>query len=310
MSTIFCSGKLTALIGNLAPAKEATQPIEKLYGWNAHLFMLGGKKCILFMNKATYYVCFRLGVAKRDLANLSAFFRDCLVQQLKADQLLDWPFLQEWGDPAAEHKYYGPDNDKVMVGTINHVVQNIRYAYDGRRALSADLEVRYGRVYNEYPTGALKLKTPMYEIARLANGGVPVPPTPPKNPFGLSDDPNPEFRIAEPLSDIVRIGAEKILLQYCDDRIPDEYKDEIRLACRFEGDSAILSEQRPDWEGGPKWSDMAIIRFRYHKKTACWTVYWCDSHHAWHLCDDFEPNESLQELIDAVDDDDSARFWG
>ncbi len=310
MANIFCSGKLSTLIGALPLAKEATQPIDRMDSWNAHLFMLGGKKCIIFVNKATIFTCFKLGVAKRELADLGKFFQSCVSQQLKANELSALPLLANWATPSEDHQFFRTDNDRVMVGTINNFVDLFRYSYDGR-VLGPDVEVKYGCVANDYLVGALKLRTPMDEIARLANGGVPVPRKPPTNPFGYPEgNQNPEFLISEPLSELVRLGAEKRLLQFCEDRIPPEYRDQIRLECKFEGDSAILSERRPDWQGGPDWSDMEIIRFRYNNKTAKWTVHWCDSRHKWHLCDDFEPCEALQELIDAVDEDGSGRFWG
>ncbi len=312
MATIFCSTKLSALIGNSLPAAVAApQPIDKMNSWNGHLFLLGGKKCIVFVNKATFFTMFKLGVAKRDLADLGKFFQSCLTQQLKASELTQLPLLANWVEPAAEHQFFRTDNDKVMVGTINNIVDIFRYGYKGQ-TLDPDFEVKLGAIANGYPTGALKLKTPLYEIARLANGGVPVPPTRPKSPFGpdLPGSPNPEFLISEPLSEIMRFGAERILKEFCEDRIPPEYHDQIRLECKFDGDSAIISERRPDWEGGPNWSDMAIIRFRYSNRTARWTVYWCDSKHKWHLCDDFEPTESLANLVIEVDEDESGRFWG
>ena len=313
MATIFCSTKLSTLIGNsLQAASAAAQPIDKMDSWNGHLFLLGGKKCIVFVNKATLFTMFKLGVVKRDLADLNKFFQSCLTQQLKASGLTELPLLATWVTPASEHQFFRTDNDKVMVGTINHLVENFRYLYKGE-ALGPDLEARYGSFANDYMQGALKNKTPLDEIARLANGGVPVPPKPPKSPLVRDEaegHPNPEFLISEPLSEIVRFGADRILKEFCEDRVPYEYRDQIRLECKFDGDSAIISERRPDWEGGPNWSDMAIIRFRYNNRTARWTVYWCDSKDKWHLCDDFEPTESLADLVIEVDEDESGRFWG
>ena len=312
MATIFCSTKLSALIGNSLPAAAAaTQPIDKMNAWNGHLFLLGGKKCIVFVNKATFFSMFKLGVAKRDLADLSKFFQNCITQQLKASELTELPLLASWVAPSTEHRFFRTDNDKVMVGTINNLVDNFRYGYDGQ-ALEPSLEEKFGSSANGWILGALKNRSPLDEIARLANGGVPVPQQPPRSPFGPNEggQPNPEFLITEPLSEIVRFGAERILKEFCEDRVPFEYRDQIRLECSFEGESAILSECRPDWQGGPEWTKMPIVRFRYNNKTARWTVYWCDSNEKWRLCGDFEPSESLADLVVDVDEDVSGRFWG
>ncbi len=59
----------------------------------------------------------------------------------------------------------------------------------------------------------------------------------------------------------------------------------------------------------PNCSFMAIIGFRYDNKPANYTVYRCYSDNKWHLCDYFEQNESLQALIEGVDEDQSGQFW-
>jgi hypothetical protein len=84
----------------------------------------------------------------------------------------------------------------------------------------------------------------------------------------------------------------------------------VRYELRFEGDSAILTECRADWMGGPDWTRLDLARFRYNPNTVKWTLYWYGTDNKWHLCGDIKPMASLPALVIEMDADDSGRFWG
>jgi hypothetical protein len=67
MTRVYCTKKLKDFIGNV----EETFPDDfydiKLSDWNAHLFFVEKRKCIVFVNILTYYSVFIADILKKDL---------------------------------------------------------------------------------------------------------------------------------------------------------------------------------------------------------------------------------------------------
>ena len=78
-NNIFCSVKLQKFLGS--PLKDMTivDPGNK-WGWNAHLFYTERKKCLIFVNKHTYYSLFIPDLLKKDVENFENLFVNRLMQ--------------------------------------------------------------------------------------------------------------------------------------------------------------------------------------------------------------------------------------
>lgn len=55
---------------------------------------------------------------------------------------------------------------------------------------------------------------------------------------------------------------------------------------------------------------MPVARLRYTKSTGLWSLYWRDQHAAFHEYLQAAPSTSIAELLDEVDRDPTALFWG
>ena len=112
------------------------------------------------------------------------------------------------------------------------------------------------------------------------------------------------------LPEDVRAKAAETLSTYCSARVPDKYKDKLRLGFRFRGNSVTLFEGRPAFTRPDIWIDSVVAQFRYDAETKLWTLYCADRNSRWHKYWDFDPSPDLMALLAEVDADPTGIFWG
>lgn len=129
MPTIYCSTKLTSLIGpqNLVVDVQQNES-GRLNAWNAQMFFIQSRKCILVANKATLYSFVRLNVLKKDFKDLTSFFIDSLTTQLEADGLHKEFEFNDWLDRNNRVDFCRTDNDKRVIGSINDLIYQLKVA--------------------------------------------------------------------------------------------------------------------------------------------------------------------------------------
>jgi frataxin-like iron-binding protein CyaY len=114
-----------------------------------------------------------------------------------------------------------------------------------------------------------------------------------------------------PMPEQERTLAEAILQRYCDEKIPDNIRDQLRLTYTFEDNSFILLEERPPIDSNSDvWLADPVAKFVYKKAEKLWHLLWLGQDLQWH---DFSPPERSSEfsrLLDKVDEDVTAIFWG
>jgi hypothetical protein len=167
MATIYCSQKLSTLLGLPRKSKELTTATVDPHSWNAQLFYLNKRKCLLFMHKQTLYAFLVLNIVKKDLGDFPKFFRQHFTDQLFADQLSNsqtTTFL----DTAYEFITFFPtDNDKRIIGSINDCIFRIRI-YDSRREGTQSLSPTYvGYQLNKTPMGAIDYADPYEKMKKF-----------------------------------------------------------------------------------------------------------------------------------------------
>jgi len=82
MATIYCSQKLSTLLGLPKKHKDGTFAEAGSHCWNAMLFYLNKRKCLLFKHKSTLYSFLAFDIVKHDLSDFTNFFRQHLTDQL------------------------------------------------------------------------------------------------------------------------------------------------------------------------------------------------------------------------------------
>lgn len=153
--TIYCSKKLETFLGQVTPTIP-TAP--SMFGdWNGHLFTINRKKCLIFMNNKTCYSVVMTNVFKKDVRDFGQVFKERLIQQLnhdlKINESQETKLRGEFGNILISRS----NNDKKIIGTINHHVDNLKYNDYGREENWDDIEIT--SILNKYLVGTKILTT-------------------------------------------------------------------------------------------------------------------------------------------------------
>jgi hypothetical protein len=111
---------------------------------------------------------------------------------------------------------------------------------------------------------------------------------------------------AIPELDIARVQ------RWCDARVPEHVRDQVRVECDVSGRAVTIVECRPPWhpDAGPEWMRQPIARLRFTKSRSEWTLYWPDRNSAFHRYDLAPPTAHVGDLLAEVDRDPTCIFWG
>jgi uncharacterized protein with HEPN domain len=99
---------------------------------------------------------------------------------------------------------------------------------------------------------------------------------------------------------------------YCAERIPSQYLDEVRVECTrrgnnltiFETRAPLQPEQRRDWTRQP------VAQLRYDPSSRHWTLYCADRNGRWHRYTHSQPSQTIRTLLRDITADPTGIFWG
>lgn len=173
MANIFCTKKLEKLVGKNLIASESVSD-ELLGNWNANLFPLNGRKCLIIMNDVSYYSLIFLDILKKDLLNFHELFYQRLIEQLDYDQVNFSIDCSPKLITACEANFLRTNNNRKALGTMNEFVYQLNYHfhtdYNGSFG-HTNLPELNNRLTNNF-VGALKPKqfeygNPIEEMQKL-----------------------------------------------------------------------------------------------------------------------------------------------
>ena len=99
--------------------------------------------------------------------------------------------------------------------------------------------------------------------------------------------------------------------KYCEEKTPQQFRNEMRVEVGVRGKSVTIFECRPPWDNqGTEWSRQPIGQLRYDPEAARWTLFWADRNSRWHLYEDLDADQPVQVLLDEINDDPTGIFWG
>jgi hypothetical protein len=111
---------------------------------------------------------------------------------------------------------------------------------------------------------------------------------------------------------VIPDGAVERVQQWADARVPEHVRDQIRIELDVTDRTITILECRPPWrpDGGDEWTRFPIARLRYTKVRGEWSLYWRDRNLAFHKSDLLHPSPDPRDLLDEIDSDPTAIFWG
>lgn len=111
-------------------------------------------------------------------------------------------------------------------------------------------------------------------------------------------------RSALPELDLERIR------RYCAGRVPPQFADEIRIEVDVRGRSVTVRECRPPWKPEwVEWSRRPVAQLRYDEASGRWRLYAADRNGRW-LSYPKPPSQQVARLLDEIEADPTAIFWG
>jgi hypothetical protein len=103
-----------------------------------------------------------------------------------------------------------------------------------------------------------------------------------------------------------------VVSAYCESRVPDDLRDELRYECSSRGGGITISEHRPPWnpELGSDWTELKVAQLRYDASEGTWSLYGRLSSDRWFQYDDVAPAPTVVPLLEELTADPTGIFWG
>jgi hypothetical protein len=100
--------------------------------------------------------------------------------------------------------------------------------------------------------------------------------------------------------------------RWCSQRVPAYLCDQVRVECDAGRGHLTIVECRQPWRNdmGAEWTRFPIARLRYTKAGKSWSLYWRDRNLRFHRYDQLPPSPHVDDLLQEVDRDPAAIFWG
>jgi hypothetical protein len=157
MADIYCTKKLEKVLGK-SHITSTPEVSHRLGSWNANLFPLSGRKCLIMTNDVTCYTLLFLDILKKDLLNFQDLFYERLIDQLEYDgievSLSCAPELLNHCSPA----FRRTNNNRKILGTMNDFVFQIDYIFQLDYAANLRLThvAELNNRLNDFLVGALR----------------------------------------------------------------------------------------------------------------------------------------------------------
>jgi hypothetical protein len=103
---------------------------------------------------------------------------------------------------------------------------------------------------------------------------------------------------------------ERIIGGFCRRRTQPDVADELRLVYQIDGQSVVISEERPDGRDPGKLMHTPVAKLRFVRTSGLWTLYWMRADQRWHAYEPAPPSRDLAELVEVVDRDQYCAFFG
>ncbi len=113
------------------------------------------------------------------------------------------------------------------------------------------------------------------------------------------------------LSEFETKRIEKSVNNLIESRRPEpNLRDEFDISFRISGQSFEIFEIRPRWDDPSIKIEGSIAKATFVKSTKKWKLYWQRADMKWHRYELVGKSDSLDEIINAIDQDQYGCFWG
>ena len=112
------------------------------------------------------------------------------------------------------------------------------------------------------------------------------------------------------MSDVPELDLARIR-RYCDEKIPAQHLDNLRMEVEVRDKSVTIVECRAPWqpELSDEWTRHGVAQLRYDPESRSWSLFCADRNSRRQL---FEPHAhgSAEELLAEIEEVQTGIFWG
>jgi len=112
------------------------------------------------------------------------------------------------------------------------------------------------------------------------------------------------------LTELEKKRIEKIFTDYCEKKVPLQYRNELRVEFQIRGNDVCLFECRAPWRGEGEWTSSKIARFKKDPKTETWQLNWADRNNKWREYPPLPFHARIEKLLEEVEKNENGAFWG
>ena len=112
------------------------------------------------------------------------------------------------------------------------------------------------------------------------------------------------FSVLEKKLIVKRVGA------FCDTRVPEKARGQLKNGYRIEGQNIVIFESRPRWDQPSEWMNLDYAKLTYVKTRGVWKLYWKRASGKWNLYEPHAESRELSELIETIAEDQYGCFFG
>lgn len=114
--------------------------------------------------------------------------------------------------------------------------------------------------------------------------------------------------VAMPLPPLIRRLLDTKIGAWCDDRVPEHIRDQLRYEHGIRGSAATIFEVRPIWDGSPGETRGKVAQIRFDGEV--FALYNSDRNGKWHFFEPFEPTKDLDAVLSRIGRDETGIFFG
>ena len=111
-------------------------------------------------------------------------------------------------------------------------------------------------------------------------------------------------------NDIEKQRIKKFVGGFCQERIPDHQRSQIKVYYEVRGYDIKIIETRPHYMKSTEWTETPIARLKYDPDTMEWQLYWMRASGKWGKYVWLKPTKNIQSLVDEIARDPHGAFWG
>lgn len=103
---------------------------------------------------------------------------------------------------------------------------------------------------------------------------------------------------------------EQTVGRFCQKRSPAHLRDKLCLEYAIKGHDVIIVERRPKWDEPSKWTESPAAKLKFIRSANKWRLYWMRADLKWHEYPGLSTSDRLDDLVQEIDADPLACFFG